>query len=377
MKIGVVCPYDLSLSGGVQNIVRQMHERFWARGHKAKIISVLPESRIDLKEVAFFGKATPVLWNGAMSSFNFGSIATGRETASYLKKEKFDVLLIHEPLIPLLNIEVMNFTGTPKIGWFHATTINDPWEFPTNLIVEPVQMWLRSKLSGMVAISTSSRQVWKKVFGREGIIISGGVDTAKYANAPVLDLGDKEEIKLLFVGRLDARKGILDLMRAMSMVPKSVKWKLWIVGNGPQMAEAWEMVAKHGLGGNVRFVGRVSDKDLPGYFKAADIYCAPSWGGESLGLVLLEAMAAGTPIVAYSNPGYRYTLNGYPWENGLVPVKSVRKLAESITELATNSELRRRVSEWEVEKVKNFDWEVMTDKFLEYAQKVVKGTGRG
>jgi phosphatidylinositol alpha-mannosyltransferase len=372
MKIGVVCPYDLSLSGGVQNIVLQMHERFLARGHKARIISVRPEKKIDLKEAVFFGKATPVLWNGAMSSFNFGSIATNREMDSYLRKEKFDVLLIHEPLIPLLNIEVMNFSGTPKIGWFHATTINDPWEFPTKLIVEPVQVWLRSKLSGMVAISTSARQVWKKVFGRDGVIISGGVNVEEFAHAKHADLGGSEEIKLLFVGRLDARKGILDLLKAVAAVPTNINWKLWVVGNGPQMSEAWELVSKFGLGGKVRFVGRVSDKDLPGYFKAADIYCAPSWGGESLGLVLLEAMAAGTPIVAYGNPGYKYTLDGYPWGEGLVPVKSVNKLAEAIGKLAADAELRQRLSLWEAVKVRDYDWEVMTDKFLDYAEKVIE-----
>jgi len=307
-----------------------------------------------------------------MSSFNLGSVAADQEISGYLRREKFDALVIHEPLIPFLNWEVMNFSGAPRIGWFHATTINNPWEFPTNLVVEPVQMWLKSKLSGMIAISASAKQVWKKVFGREGIIISGGVDVRKFTEAVPADLGDAEAIKLLFVGRLDERKGILDLIRAVGMAIKKVNLRLWIVGDGPQMQDAWDLVKSLNLGGKVRFTGRIANKELAGYYKGADIYCAPSWGGESLGLVLLEAMAAGTPIVAYANPGYKYTLTGYPWKKGLAAVKSIKQLAGAIEELAQRPELRQELAEWEQRKVREFDWEVMTDKFLDYVGEVVR-----
>lgn len=373
MKIGVVCPYDLSLPGGVQKIVLQMHSRLIARGHKTKIITVKPERKINLKEVTFFSKANPISWNGAISSFNLGSIATEKEVTRYMRQEKFDVLVIHEPLIPWLNIEMMNYSGVPKIGWFHATTINNPWEFPAKLVAEPVQMWLRTKLSGMIAISTSARQVWKKVFGREGVIISGGVDWEKFALAPPIGMGQTKTVKILYLGRLDERKGILDLIKAVGLLRKTADLELWIAGDGPQMQDAWYLAMKLGLGGKVRFVGRVNNDDVAGYFKATDIYCAPSWGGESLGLVLLEAMAAGAPIVAYANPGYRYTLQGYPWKKGLVPVKSVKKLAAAILELSGNIELRRQLSEWERERARDYDWEVMTDRFLAYVEKVITG----
>lgn len=371
MKIGVVCPYDLSLPGGVQNIVLQMHHRLTARGHKAKIITVKPERKIVVKGVTFFGKANPISWNGAISSFNLGSIATDREVTRYMQQEKFDVLVIHEPLIPWLNIEMLNYSGVPKIGWFHATTINNPWDFPAKLVAEPVQMWLRSKLSGMIAISTSARQVWKKVFGREGVVISGGVDWEKFALAQPAAMGQTKTVKLLYLGRLDERKGILDLIRAVGLISGTTNVELWIAGDGPQMQEAWNLAMNLGLGGKVRFVGRVNNEDVAGYFKATDIYCAPSWGGESLGLVLLEAMAAGAPIVAYANPGYKYTLQGYPWKKGLVPVKSVKKLAEAVSELAENSELRMKLSEWGRERSRDYDWEVMVDKFLEYVGKII------
>jgi phosphatidylinositol alpha-mannosyltransferase len=289
-----------------------------------------------------------------------------------LKKEKFEVLVIHEPLAPFLNWEVLNFAGTPKIGWFHATTLFNPWEFPVNLVAEPVQVWLKSRLAGVIAISASARDIWKKTFDRTGEIISGGVDIGKYAETKPADLGDRDAIKILFVGRLDERKGLPDLIRAMGMITNKLNLRLWVVGDGPQMTEVWKLAHQVKLGGKIRFVGRVSDDDLPGYFKAADIFCAPSRGGESLGLVLLEAMAAGAPIVACANPGYKYTLSGYPWEKGLVPVKSVKKLAEAIEELAGDTSLRQRLTIWETEKVKEFDWEVMTDRFINYAGKICR-----
>ncbi len=371
LKLAVVCPYDLSLSGGVQNIVLEMHRQMLSRGVKVTIISVQPERRVNIPNTAYFGKATPLEWNGAMASFNFGSLATGKETGSFLRKQKFDSIVIHEPIVPFLNWEVMNFPGSKKIGWFHSTTVINPWKFPANFVIEPVQDWLKSKLSGSIAISTSAKTVWRKVMGRSGVIISGGVDTNKYSESAAADLGDADKIKILFVGRLDARKGILELVEAVGKM-KYKNVRLWVVGNGPQLDESWNLVHKLKLGGRVRFVGRVGDADLPGYFKAADIYCAPSTGGESLGLVLLEAMAAGTPIVAYANPGYRYTLGGYPWGKGLVPVGSTAKLAQALDELCEKADLRAQLSEWEVQRSRAFDWRVMTDKFLEYAEKVRK-----
>jgi len=371
MKIGIVCPYDLSIPGGVQNIVFETHKRLADRGHATTVISVGPEKRVNIPRSVFFGKAMPIEFNGAMASMNFGSWATDKQVSSYLKQERFDVVCIHEPIIPFLNWEVMNVPGLVRVGWFHSTSFGDPLQFPMGIVTEPMQNLLALGLQGKIAASPTAKHVWRRVFSKGGIVISAGVDVARFTEALTANLGGLGRIKILFVGRLDMRKGVLEILRAFSEVVKSVESELWIVGDGPQFEQAWELVRNTKIGGRVRFVGRVAESELAGYFKAADIYAAPSLGGESVGLVLLEAMAAGAPVVAYANVGYKYTLTGTPWSGQLVPVKSYKKLAGSIIELAKSAELRQKVADWQREKVKDFDWEVVTDKFENYLNEVV------
>jgi phosphatidyl-myo-inositol alpha-mannosyltransferase len=376
MKVGIVCPYDLSIPGGVQNVVLETHKRLLARGHKSVVISVGPEKRVSIPKSVFFGKALPVEFNGAMASVNFGSWATDKQVFSYLRQEKLDVVCVHEPLIPFLNWEVINFPRLVKVGWFHSTSFVDVLQFPMGLVTEPVQNLLAAGLDGKIAASPTARYVWRQVFSKGGEVISAGVDVERFANATAADLGGKTRIKVLFVGRLDMRKGVLEVLKAFGEVVKSVDAELWIVGDGPQLPEAWELIKDLKLGGRIRLVGRVSDGELPGYFKAADIYAAPSLGGESVGLVLLEAMAAGVPVVAYANVGYKYTLTGTPWPGQVVPIKSHKKMAQSMIELAKSVELRQRVADWQREKVKEFDWEVVTDKFENYLKKIYAGATR-
>lgn len=374
MKIALVCPYDMNFHGGVQKIVRESGWGLRRRGHQVSFVSVLNKEGEVTDDCVCFGRAIPIMANGSEATFDATSIFARKELEVFFAREKFDAVCIHEPAVPVLNWEVLSLPGIKKIGWFHMSGFSDMLNFPWGIVMRPLQEWIKLKLDGTIVISPTARRTWRKAFKKNGIIVSGGVDVKKYANAGPAVFEKKARIKVLFVGRLDYRKGVIDLIKAIGRVNKKIEVSLQVVGDGPQKREAVELVESLKLEDRVCFAGRVSDELLPGYYKAADIFCAPAIGGESLGVVLLEAMAAGCPIVAYANPGYKYAMTGYPWTGGLVRPGAGNKLSEAICELASKPELRQEIKGWEKEKVKDYDWDCLTDKFEKYIREICKGT---
>lgn len=371
MKIAIVCPNDLAKKGGVQNLSVQMHQHLSMRGHESILISIRPSRSLSLKNVKYFGAGTPVFVNETASEIAWEGVRDLGLIKDYLDKQKFDVVCIHHPYAPFLSLDIINFSKSLNIGWFHTTMAKDLLDQALDFLKAPVGIWLKEKLQGFIAVSSSVFNSWPDIFTKtEGIVLPVGVDVAKFENAKRKVLPGK--LNLLFVGRLDERKGVLDAINATQLVLNSgVDANLLIVGDGPDKEKAVSLVSGLGLDRKISFLGAVEDTELKSLYKSADVYIAPSLGGESLGIVLLEAMAAGTPTVAYANEGYKFTLSGSPWKGSLVKVGLVEGLAKSILELVVDKNLRRKVVEWEREKVRSFDWEKITDRFLEYARSLM------
>jgi len=165
----------------------------------------------------------------------------------------------------------------------------------------------------------------------------------------------------------------MDLLRAFQLLTKKdSRVHLTVVGWGPSGYRAKVFVKRHGLESRVSFAHQVSDKRLLSYYASADICCFPAIGGESFGVVLLEAMAMGKSLVVYANAGYRWVLRNYPWKKALVPVKNVKKLATSLEILANDEKLRRTLGKWELKEVKKYRWEKITRQVLAYYQKILR-----
>jgi len=228
-----------------------------------------------------------------------------------------------------------------------------------------------ARLHGRVAVSAAARHFIDRFFPGDYKVIPNGVDVPRYANAVPIARWQDGTPNLLFVGRHEPRKGLLDLLKAQRILRKAgYGTRLLVVGSGPQEREARRYVATRGLQGVV-FLGRVSDAEKAQLFRTADIYCSPATGGESFGIVLLEAMAAGTPIVASDIHGYKGVVRRGR-EGLLVPPRDPKGLAEAIGKLLDDPGLRARMGAAGQARAEDFSWPRVTAKVEEYYGFVIR-----
>ena len=240
-----------------------------------------------------------------------------------LDRERFDVLHFHEPFVPFLSLFLLRLSTSVNIATFHAYAGFSPsYEFGSRALRGHA-----TRLHGRIAVSAAARHFIDRFFPGDYKVIPNGVDVGRFANAVPIARWQDGTPNVLFVGRHEPRKGLLDLLKAHRILRKTgSSSRLLIVGSGPQEREARRYVATRGLQG-VEFLGRVSDAEKAQLYKTADVYASPATGGESFGIVLLEAMAAGTPIVASDIHGYKGVVRRGR-EGLLVPPREPRELAD-------------------------------------------------
>jgi phosphatidylinositol alpha-mannosyltransferase len=220
-----------------------------------------------------------------------------------------------------------------------------------------------NKLAAHIAVSKSAASFVQKYYPATTFhIIPNGIDTTRFntSTQPFQQFRDGI-FTILFVGRLDPRKGARYLFAALPLIAKQLpSFRLLVVGSG-WMKNVYDKFISPELLSHVHFAGYVSPEDLPRYYRSADVYCSPATGGESFGIVLLEAMASGLPIVASDIEGY-HDVVGNGKEGLLVPPKSPRQLGEAIVRLACSSEERSRMAETGRSKAIQYDWKKVADR---------------
>jgi phosphatidylinositol alpha-mannosyltransferase len=227
------------------------------------------------------------------------------------------------------------------------------------------------RLHGRIAVSAAARHFIDRYFPGDYRVIPNGVDTGRFKRAVPIARWQDGTPNILFVGRFEPRKGLLDLLKAFRQLRKAdVACRLLIVGGGPQEREARRYVMTRGLGG-VDFLGRVSDEERDALFKTADVYCSPATGRESFGIVLLEAMAAGTAIVCSDIHGYKGVVRRGR-EALLVPPHEPRLLAGALGELLGDPERRAAFAASGIERAEQFSWERITAKVEDYYGFVIR-----
>ncbi|HEX9017428.1 MAG TPA: glycosyltransferase family 4 protein, partial [Chloroflexota bacterium] len=307
MKIALVSPYDYPYPGGVTEHICHLAAEFRRLGHEVHIIA--PQSaamRAQTDEIIHsVGTVVPVPVNGSVARISL-SLRLSRKVKEILESENFDVIHLHEPLLPALPVTVLRHSHSVNIGTFHAFSQSNYAYF----YGKPILRYFVRRLHGRIAVSTAARDFVSVYFPGEYRIIPNGIDYAKFAR----DVCPFEEYRsggpnILFVGRLEKRKGLKFLIRAMGRVwEKFPTARLIVVGAGPLLEDYRRLVESRHVA-NVVFKGYVPAEDLARYYRSCDVFCAPSTGQESFGIVLLEAMASGTPIVASDIPGYRWVVN--------------------------------------------------------------------
>lgn len=357
MRIGMVCPYSFDVHGGVQAHVLQLAEVMRERGHE---VSVLAPASPDVElpdYVVSGGKAVPIPYNGSVARLRFGP-ATHRMVKKWIAAGDFDVLHLHEPNAPSLSLLALMIAEGPIVATFHTSTTK-------SLALGVFQSVLRpynEKIVGRIAVSDLARRWQMEALGSNAVEIPNGVDVASFASAPVLPGYPRPGKTVLFLGRFDEpRKGMAVLLGALpALVARFPDVEILIVGRGDADAlreEAGEQA------GNLTFLGQVTDEEKASALRSADVYCAPNTGGESFGIVLVEAMAAGTPVVASNLDAFRRVL-----DDGraglLVPVEDSDALAQALCAVLSDPALCARYATAAAETVRRYDWSVVADDIL-------------
>jgi phosphatidylinositol alpha-mannosyltransferase len=371
MKIALVTPYDFPFPGGVTEHILQLDREFRRRGHDSRIIAASSSYSEGLEE-------NVIKVSGAVSSFPFSG-SNVRVTISpqvyqrikkILKSENFDIVHAHEPAAPPLCPIVLHHSRAVNIGTFHAyRETNTAYQ-----ITRPILKPLYRKLDGRIFVSQAVRDFTLAQFPGEFRIIPNGIDCQRFGakNIKPIERFDDGRPNLLYVGRLDKRKGLEYLLTALPLIQREyAEARLLVVGAyDRQDKEPFvRMVRKLGIR-HVHFIGLVSRDELPRYYRTATVFCAPSTGFESFGIVLLEAMAAGLPIVASDITGYRQVMTQNR-EGKLVPPCEPETIARACTTLLDDARLCKRMGATGQHTAKRYDWQHIADAVLAYYDELV------
>lgn len=369
MKVGIVSPTYYPYPGGVTEHVYHVRRGLERLGHDVRVITTSfgkGDGHHD-PDVVRIGRSVPVPANGSLCPVAFDLRMTSR-VRGVLARERFDVLHLHEPFMPALCLSVLRETGTPVVGTFHA---NNDWSLGYR-VFRPLLSLYAGKLSARIAVSDVARRTVESQFPGHYRVIPNGVDVQRFASAPpIAELRDGR-LNILFVGRFEPRKGLKFLFRALPELIESVpNVRVVVVGGGP-LASYYKGFVPDSCRHAVHFTGFVSREMLARHFASADVFCSPALGGESFGIVLLEAMAAGVPIVASDIPGYRTVVRD--GETGLLVQRgSPEALARGLVTLARDAELRGRLADAARLAVERYSWGTVTDEIVQVYEEVLGG----
>jgi phosphatidyl-myo-inositol alpha-mannosyltransferase len=369
LKIGIVSPYGYPLPGGVNEHVHFTHDAMRRMGHDVWIItSKYGRERESEGHVIRLGTGWAAPANGSVGRVTLG-LRFKKQARELLEEHRFDVLHFHEPFVPFLSPTMLDQSNTVNIATFHAFGGFSP----SYWIGKRFAGGLAQRLHGRIAVSGAARHFISRYFPGEYRIIPNGVPIERFAGAePYEELRDGKTLNILFVGRLEERKGLIHLLKAYNRLRKrKVDARLLVIGAGPKLREYRRFVGLRGIR-DVEFLGRVSDEEKVRYFASADIYCAPNTGQESFGIVLLEAMAAGVPIVASDIHGFKRVVERNV-QGLLVEPRNPRALAAALYTLARDPDLRHDMGEAGRERAPEFSWDRVTERIVDYYYEVREG----
>ena len=303
MRIGLVCPYDWEVPGGVREHISGLAEALIELGHYVSVITPADDDAVLPYYAVPAGRAVPVPYNGSVARLAFGFLSAGR-VRRWLKEGDFDVLHVHEPAAPSLGLLACWVADGPIVATMHAA-------MPRSRALHAAQPILASaleKISGRIAVAEAARSTLVEHLGGDAVLIPNGVHVSRYEKAEPLPGFPGTGGTLGFLGRLDEpRKGLDILLAAFGqLATERPGLRLLIAGRGDTDEQRGRLPAA--LRDRAVFLGEVSEEDKVRVLHSVDVFCSPNTGGESFGIVTAEAMAAGVPIVASDIPAFRAVL---------------------------------------------------------------------
>jgi phosphatidylinositol alpha-mannosyltransferase len=370
LRIGIVCPYSFDVPGGVQFHVRDLAEALIGRGHSVSVLAPADEDTPIPEYMTSAGKAVPVRYNGAVARLTFGPMTAAR-VRRWLEAGRFDVLHLHEPVTPSLSMLALWIADGPVVATFHSSLVRSR----SLQIAYPLVRQSLEKISARIAVSEDARRTLVDHLGGDAVVIPNGVFVdAFHVEKDPRWTGTPEAPTVVFLGRLDEpRKGLPVLLEAVPALRRAVPGvRVLVVGRGETGPDdVRELLGEDAAA--VEFVGGVSDEDKARLLASADVYVAPQTGGESFGIVLVEAMSAGTAVVASDLGAFRRVLDegnaGVLFRTG-----DSADLARTLIELLGDPERRAAVAEAGARAVWRYDWSSVAHEILTVYEMAVEGS---
>lgn len=361
LRVGIVSPYSFDVPGGVQFHIRDLAEALIERGHEVSVLAPADDDTPVPDYVTAAGRSVPVRYNGAVARMNFGPVAAAR-VRRWVRNGAFDLLHLHEPVTPSLGMLSLWIADGPIVATFHSAQIRSRTLQAAYPIVRPAL----EKIDARIAVSEDARRTLIEHLGGDAVVVPNGVYTEQYAKAEPDPrwTGTPEAPTIAFLGRLDEpRKGLPVLLGAVPAVLRAVPGARFLIAGmgdtGP--AEVRELIGD--AASAVEFLGGVSEADKAALLSSVDVYVAPQTGGESFGIVLVEAMSAGAVVVSSDLGAFRRVLDdgtaGVLFRNG-----DSEDLGRTLVTVLRDPELRARVKERGAEVRGRYDWSVVTDQVL-------------
>lgn len=361
MRIGLVCPYSLSIPGGVQGQVLALARSLRRRGHETRVLAPCDGPPPELF-VTPLGKSLPTASNGSVAPIA-PDISAQMRTIRALWDERFDVIHVHEPLVPGPTVTTLLVKPAPLVGTFHAAGSQ-----PAYQALAPMAAWFGQRLDARIAVSEDALALVHGAIRGEFEVLFNGIESERFRTAePWPTTGPT----VLFIGRHEERKGLATLLESVPRLAEDVT--VWVAGEGPQTDE----LRQRHTDPRIEWLGRIDDDERDRRMAGASVFCAPSLGGESFGVILLEAMAAHTPVVASSIPGYTKVATADDGERSAVLVEpgDPAALAEALNRVLSDPGVAESLCVAGEVRSAGFDLELLCDRYLEIYQRVIDRAG--
>ncbi|HWM39121.1 MAG TPA: glycosyltransferase family 4 protein [Streptomyces sp.] len=365
MRIGIVCPYSWDVPGGVQFHIRDLAEHLTRLGHDVSVLAPSDDETPLPPYVVSAGRAVPVPYNGSVARLNFGFLSAAR-VRRWVHEGRFDVLHIHEPATPSLALLTCWAAQGPIVATFHTSNPRSRAMIAAYPILQPAL----EKISARIAVSEYARRTLVEHLGGDAVVIPNGVDVGFFARAE--PKAEWQGGTIGFIGRIDEpRKGLPVLMKAFPRILESLPGtRLLVAGRGDEKEAVESLPA--GMRERVEFLGMVSDEDKARLLRSVDLYVAPNTGGESFGIILVEAMSAGAPVLASDLDAFAQVLDG-GGAGELFSNENAEALADAAVRLLRDPERLEQLRAYGSRHVRRFDWSTVGADILAVYETVTDG----
>ena len=372
MRIGIVCPYSFDLPGGVQYHVRDLAEVFLGKGHHVSVLAPAVDETVLPDYMVSAGRAIGVPWNGSVARLNFGPVAAAK-VSRWLEAGEFDLIHVHEPFTPSVAVLALWAAEGPIAATFHSSTLRSRTYQAANPIIRPSM----EKITGRIAVSEDARRTVSTHVGGDAVVIPNGVFVDRFSSAePHPDwVGTPERPTIAFLGRMEEpRKGLPVLAAALPRVLDRLPGLRVLVAGPGDPAEVTGVMEPR-VAAACEFLGAVSDVDKARLLRSVDLYVAPNTGGESFGIILIEAMSACAPVLASDLPAFVRVLDGGSAGATFTNEDPV-DLATQLLELLGDPQRRGRLAERGRRRADRFDWSIVASDVMAVYETITEGAAQ-